>query len=79
MYNYLLFSLHVLGFEFVFVFIVFSNKVSVTFFNKFAESFEKAFKEIAEEQLVVIIECAKVNKYDGKFSPFMFLVNIINY
>ncbi|KAL8118947.1 hypothetical protein AgCh_016439 [Apium graveolens] len=41
-----------------------SNVVGVTFFNEFAESFEKAFKEIAVEHVIVIIACAKVNKYD---------------
>lgn len=54
-----------------------SHRVSVTFFNEFGESFEKTFKEIGEEQVVLIIACAKVNKFDGKFSLFMFYCNVI--
>ncbi|KAK1352359.1 hypothetical protein POM88_053298 [Heracleum sosnowskyi] len=42
------------------------QRVSITFFNDVAVSFEKAFKEIAEEQVVIIIASAKVNKYDGE-------------
>lgn len=41
------------------------NEVNVTFFNEFGQIFEKALKDTSDEQVVVIIASAKVNKYEG--------------
>ncbi|KAK1380421.1 hypothetical protein POM88_027165 [Heracleum sosnowskyi] len=41
------------------------NMVMVTFFNEFGQSFEKALKAIEAENVVVVIESAKVNKYEA--------------
>lgn len=41
------------------------TEVNVTFFNEFGEHFEKALKENQQEEVVVVIASAKVNKYEG--------------
>nr|XP_017252924.1 PREDICTED: uncharacterized protein LOC108223268 [Daucus carota subsp. sativus]XP_017255790.1 PREDICTED: uncharacterized protein LOC108225442 [Daucus carota subsp. sativus] len=43
-----------------------SAQMNVTFFNLFGESFEKALKAMAEAEVVIVIACAKVNKYEGE-------------
>nr|XP_017245782.1 PREDICTED: uncharacterized protein LOC108217462 [Daucus carota subsp. sativus] len=43
-----------------------SAQMNVTFFNLFGESFEKALKAMAEAEVIIVIACAKVNKYEGE-------------
>ncbi|KAK1402032.1 hypothetical protein POM88_001637 [Heracleum sosnowskyi] len=59
-------------------------KLNITFFNEIGESFEKAFKDILEEPVVVIIAGGKANKYDGElyltsFPATRFYLNPNNY
>ncbi|XP_074329609.1 uncharacterized protein LOC141667133 [Apium graveolens] len=42
-----------------------SDEVNVTLFNEFGKSFEKALDGFIEEQVVLVLESAKVNKYEA--------------
>lgn len=44
----------------------FRDEVNVTLFNEFGKEFESLLQAAEEEHVVVILACAKVNKYEGR-------------
>ncbi|KAK1382026.1 hypothetical protein POM88_019761 [Heracleum sosnowskyi] len=48
------------------------NRVKVTFFDEFGEQVEEKLKKVQDEDIFIIISCAKVGRYDG-------LPNLTNY